>query len=467
LPATSPSPASAPSYTPRAASAQLAASTRRCDARVSANGCYRFEFARTSIEGPRRPSSVTPTTVRPDRSAQTLHAPVTLAPSGVIQAKLVVGAVNDPLEAEADRVAAHVLRTPDPAPAIGSAPTHISRACAGCDEDEKTHPAHVQRTAAPTGSGAVATPAIVLDVLRSPGQPLDAPTRAFFEPRYGHDFSSVRVHANERAARSAASIDALAYTVGPNIVFGAGQYPTHGTTRSHLLAHELTHVVQQASAGRTAIRREVAGAAGVAKPPAGGASALGTPRAAPSCADICGDEEHCIQEPDERCDVKTTAAALAAWQTVATNVTTAIDHMTNTPTSPTLVQSLKDNFNWSANRSPADLQATVKAQLAKAQGHMSENLCIKCPKACPANAVAMIVRARNQNCLPAEHGAQAAGRLRFPRRRPGERARCCGRASPASPPVARSLPVSDPDEPRILPRSWMDRRPWPGLARMR
>jgi hypothetical protein len=359
---------------------QLTASkAARRDAKDSASGRHRLDFARTpvSIERPCGPSSLAPTTV--------------------IQAKLKVGAVNDPLEAEADRVAAHVLRSPDPAPAIGSTSTRVSRACAACEEDEKAHAGHVQRTAASSASAEVAAPAIVHDVLRSPGQPLDAPTRAFFEPRFGHDFSSVRVHADERATQSAASIDALAYTVGPNVVFGAGHYTRHGATRSHLLAHELTHVVQQANAGHTAIRRQAGGAAGQSKAPAGGPSAAAKPRPAPSCADICGDQEHCIQEPGETCDTKMTNAVMAAWQKVAANVTRAIDHMTNTPQSPTLVQSLKDNFSWKGT--PATLPSTVNAQLVKAQGYMSDNLCIKCPTQCPQNVVAMIDRARGQNCL--------------------------------------------------------------------
>jgi hypothetical protein len=90
-------------------------------------------------------------------------------------------------------------------------------------------------------------PPIVHDVLRSPGQPLDAETLAFMEPRFGHDFSSVRVHSDFGAARSARAVNALAYTVGQDVVFGSGQYaPNRGDGRE-LIAHELTHVVQQSS----------------------------------------------------------------------------------------------------------------------------------------------------------------------------------------------------------------------------
>jgi hypothetical protein len=92
-------------------------------------------------------------------------------------------------------------------------------------------------------------PPIVSEVLRSPGQPLDAVTRAFFEPRFGHDFSQVRVHSDARASQSARAVNALAYTVNRDIVFGNGQYsPATGASRN-LIAHELAHVVQQSSSG--------------------------------------------------------------------------------------------------------------------------------------------------------------------------------------------------------------------------
>ena len=88
-------------------------------------------------------------------------------------------------------------------------------------------------------------PPIVDEVLNSPGQPLDSATSAFMESRFGHDFSQVRVHTDSYAARSAKAIDARAYTVGRNIVFGAGQFQPATQRGRKLLAHELTHVVQQ------------------------------------------------------------------------------------------------------------------------------------------------------------------------------------------------------------------------------
>lgn len=91
-------------------------------------------------------------------------------------------------------------------------------------------------------------PPIVGEVLASSGQPLDSSMRAVMEPRFGHDFSRVRVHTNARGAESARSVNALAYTVGRDIVFGAGHYAPGTTAGNQLIAHELTHVVQQSSA---------------------------------------------------------------------------------------------------------------------------------------------------------------------------------------------------------------------------
>jgi hypothetical protein len=87
------------------------------------------------------------------------------------------------------------------------------------------------------------------DVLRSPGAPLDAATRGYFEPRFDADFSQVRVHTDARAAASARSVRALAYTVADDVVFGTGQYAPNSAAGRKLLAHELGHVAQQRLGG--------------------------------------------------------------------------------------------------------------------------------------------------------------------------------------------------------------------------
>ena len=99
-----------------------------------------------------------------------------------------------------------------------------------------------QRESQSQRSALGASPQAALD---SPGRPLDADTRAYMEPRFGHDFSKVRIHADTRAADSARSVNALAYTVGRDIVFGDGRYSPGSSVGRQLLAHELTHVVQQ------------------------------------------------------------------------------------------------------------------------------------------------------------------------------------------------------------------------------
>jgi hypothetical protein len=81
--------------------------------------------------------------------------------------------------------------------------------------------------------------------LRGGGQPLDRETRAYMEPRFGHDFSRVRVHADGEAAEAARLVNAQAFTVGKDMVFGAGQYAPSTPQGQRLVAHELTHVVQQ------------------------------------------------------------------------------------------------------------------------------------------------------------------------------------------------------------------------------
>jgi len=95
-----------------------------------------------------------------------------------------------------------------------------------------------------------AIPPIVHEVLRTPGKSLDAAVRAFMEPRFAYDFSQVRVHTDAKAAESARAVNALAYTVGRDLVFGEGQYVPGAPGARRLLAHELTHVVQQHAVGK-------------------------------------------------------------------------------------------------------------------------------------------------------------------------------------------------------------------------
>lgn len=163
-----------------------------------------------------------------------------------LQPKLHIGAVDDPLEREADRMADRVMRMPEPGVSVATTPEQISRKCAACQqEDENTLQAKPSQS--PSRAGEV--PLIVHDALRAPGQPLDRQTRMLFESRFHRDFGGVRVHIDEKAARSADSVGAMAYTVGSHIVFGSGRFAPGADPGKRLLAHELAHVVQQAGHG--------------------------------------------------------------------------------------------------------------------------------------------------------------------------------------------------------------------------
>ena len=172
---------------------------------------------------------------------------------GVLQRKLTINQPGDTFEQEADRVADSVMRmagpatTQQPVGEVGQA-AQLQRCSCGTSaggqcEECKTEAVKLQRSSASSSDTATAPP-IVHDVLNSPGRSLDAATRNFMEPRFGHDFSDVRVHTDARAAESAHAVNARAYTVGNHIAFGTAQYS--GNDEGHrLLAHELSHVIQQ------------------------------------------------------------------------------------------------------------------------------------------------------------------------------------------------------------------------------
>jgi hypothetical protein len=123
-------------------------------------------------------------------------------------------------------------------------PSAAEGECEGCGKRKLSLQRSSQKRERETlKSGAV--PAIVHDVIHSSGEPLDATTRTFMESRFGHDFSRVRVHTNARAAASALAVNALAYTVGNNLVFQKNQYRPTSPGGQKVLAHELTHVMQQ------------------------------------------------------------------------------------------------------------------------------------------------------------------------------------------------------------------------------
>lgn len=186
-----------------------------------------------------------PARSRPAARSRQVHSILHLQP------KLTVNTPGDSFEQEADRVADRVLRRPE-------APLQRKCACGGtCSEcqEEQVQTKRVQESV----EAAPVAPPIVEEVVRKSGRPLDPQTRDFMELRFGHDFSQVRLHTDAQAVQSARTVNARAYTVGPNIAFGQGQYAPQTLAGRRLLAHELTHVLHQTggSQGAPAVQRFV------------------------------------------------------------------------------------------------------------------------------------------------------------------------------------------------------------------
>jgi len=175
------------------------------------------------------------------------HAVPAVLRHPLIQTRLTVSRPDDVYEQEADRIADQVLCMADPVlaqPGIDRPPIRpqsIQRLCKECEAEDELQRQPQDRASDSESPGLEA----VTTTLGQAGRPLDSPTRAFFEPRFGVDFSSVRLHTNSQAAESARAVNALAYTVGAHVVFNSGQYAPHRDTGRRLLAHELTHVIQQ------------------------------------------------------------------------------------------------------------------------------------------------------------------------------------------------------------------------------
>lgn len=171
------------------------------------------------------------------------------------QSKLSVNTPGDLYEQEADGVADRVMSMP------AQQTQRSSCACGGACPKCKTSREHKLVQTKQTGSDnaeRLQAPPIVHEILNSPGQPLDTETRAFMETRFGHDFSKVRIHADSKSAASALSVQADAYTVGHDVVFGQGKYRPYDADGKRLLAHELTHVCQQSAGPTASVQRQAA-----------------------------------------------------------------------------------------------------------------------------------------------------------------------------------------------------------------
>ena len=151
--------------------------------------------------------------------------------------RLSVGDSHDPLEREADRVATQVMTA---------------------QAFDAPHPSRpvIQRAGGTAGTSAADAPDSVHRTLASPGRTLEPELRGTMEQRFGRDFGNVRIHTDAASAQSARDVQALAYTVGSDVVFAAGRYAPGTPDGQRLLAHELTHVVQQAdTSGRSGVQR--------------------------------------------------------------------------------------------------------------------------------------------------------------------------------------------------------------------
>jgi hypothetical protein len=161
-----------------------------------------------------------------DQSLQRKNSSAAESSNLPMQRKLTIGASDDPMEKEADRIADQVMAMP--------ANAAINRA-----------PLRIQRFTAPSAGTIAEAPPSVERVLSSPGRPLEPELRQEMESRFGYDFSGVRIHAGQEAEQSAQDVRAQAYTVGDHIVFQAGKYRSGNPAERILIAHELTHVIQQ------------------------------------------------------------------------------------------------------------------------------------------------------------------------------------------------------------------------------
>ncbi|MGI5518739.1 eCIS core domain-containing protein [Streptomyces sp. CA-106131] len=160
---------------------------------------------------------------------------------GFIQRKLKVGAIDDPLEHEADRVADQVMRMPASDAVTVSSRPQVSRKCDRFPFAAGTAESPHSASSVPDG--------FIGDL--GPGHPMDPATRRFFEPRFGRDLGDVRLHTSAAAAQAASAVHAQAFTVGSHVAFAADYGGVHTDGGKRLLAHEIAHVVQQSSTRRT------------------------------------------------------------------------------------------------------------------------------------------------------------------------------------------------------------------------
>ncbi|MCO4294464.1 DUF4157 domain-containing protein [Solitalea sp. MAHUQ-68] len=172
-----------------------------------------------------------------------------------IQPKLTINQSNDSYEQEANSIAERAVKSEIQPPfflAKGNSNNNLQRKCAACEEEEKLQ----LKSETASNSNSEITSSGIHQVIGSTGKSLDCSTKDFMETRFGYDFSGVQIHNDQTANQSSADINAKAYTHKNHIVFGAGQYQPETTEGKRLLAHELTHVVQQGNTPNPIIQRK-------------------------------------------------------------------------------------------------------------------------------------------------------------------------------------------------------------------
>lgn len=209
-----------------------------------------------------------------------------------IQPKLEIGPPDDRYEREAERVARAVTSAPDPThqhtASTTTSPERVQRMCPPCQKrhargkplDCPECEAELQRTATTAATPSVdAETTTLVQESRSGGQPLPASTRSYLEPRFGHEFGDVRLHTDSKADEAARAVGAQAFTLGRDIVFRDGAYRPETAGGRQLLAHELTHVVQQRGHDTASvIRREEPESKGKKEPESKPGTAAAGPR---------------------------------------------------------------------------------------------------------------------------------------------------------------------------------------------
>jgi len=275
---------------------------------------------------------------------------------------------NDPAEIEADRIADRVMRMPvrdvqPPEKDVHS--SHIiHRKCDACETEEQEEMSEsVMRketfaSAMPDPPPGDIPPSIE-NVVNSGGRPLDFGTRRFFEPRIGYDLSSVRIFTDPVAAQSAESIQARAYTLGNNIVFGNGEYSLGSESGKHLLAHELAHVAQQGQ-GTSAVELQ--------RQSAPGSGSTTSPATAPTFGVSCsgGATDPCQQS---RCTRPITDINADLSRAIA-YVDSAITALGTTP----LAAGTRRSLDWYFNSQTEETAATVLARLTCTRNELQDTL---------------------------------------------------------------------------------------------